>query len=147
MVAKTLWLPGMDSNHDFNIGFIICKLLIPLYRDCKEFHQFRGIGTHRYTEPIEISKRNTLEVRLKQVGGHDLLRNAAASRSCSWHARPGERAHRGLVSRVTGGNRAVGLFNRSGNATEVTLNWDEATLSGKCHLRLGLTCDRRNGLL
>ncbi len=35
------------------------------------------------------------------------------------------------VRELKDGNRAAGLFNRSGNATEVTLNWDEAKLSGK----------------
>jgi len=35
------------------------------------------------------------------------------------------------VRELRDGNRAVGLFNRSENATEVTLNWDEAALSGK----------------
>ena len=35
------------------------------------------------------------------------------------------------VRELKDGNRAVGLFNRSENATEVTLNWDEASLSGK----------------
>ena len=35
------------------------------------------------------------------------------------------------VRELKDGNRAVGLFNRSGNAAEVTLNWDEAALSGK----------------
>jgi len=35
------------------------------------------------------------------------------------------------VRELNDGNRAVGLFNRSENASEVTLNWDEASLSGK----------------
>ena len=33
------------------------------------------------------------------------------------------------------GNQAVGLFNRGGNATEATLNGDEATLTGKWIVR------------
>ena len=39
------------------------------------------------------------------------------------------------VRELKDGSRAVGLFNRSGNATEVTLNWDEAALSGKWTVR------------
>ncbi|MGA2175659.1 MAG: alpha-galactosidase, partial [Verrucomicrobiota bacterium] len=39
------------------------------------------------------------------------------------------------VRELKDGNRAVGLFNRSGNATEVTLNWDEAALAGKWIVR------------
>jgi len=35
------------------------------------------------------------------------------------------------VRGLRNGNRAAGLFNRSENATEVTLNWSEAALSGK----------------
>ena len=35
------------------------------------------------------------------------------------------------VRELKNGNRAAGLFNRSENATEVTLNWNEASLSGK----------------
>jgi alpha-galactosidase len=35
------------------------------------------------------------------------------------------------VRELKDGNRAVGLFDRGGNAAEVTLNWDEAALSGK----------------
>ena len=39
------------------------------------------------------------------------------------------------VRELKGGSRAVGLFNRGGNAAEVTLNWDEAALSGKWAVR------------
>lgn len=35
------------------------------------------------------------------------------------------------VRELKDGNRAAGLFNRGENAKEVTLNWDEASLSGK----------------
>ena len=35
------------------------------------------------------------------------------------------------VRELKDGNRAAGLFNRTENATEVTLNWNEASLSGK----------------
>ena len=34
------------------------------------------------------------------------------------------------VRELKDGSRAVGLFNRGGNGAEVTLNWDEAALSG-----------------
>jgi hypothetical protein len=39
------------------------------------------------------------------------------------------------VREITDGNRAVGLFNRGGNATEVTLNWNEAALTNKWIVR------------
>ena len=39
------------------------------------------------------------------------------------------------VRELKDGNRAVGLFNRSGTATEVNLNWDEAGLSGEWSAR------------
>jgi alpha-galactosidase len=39
------------------------------------------------------------------------------------------------IRELKDGSLAVGLFNRGGNATEVTLNWDEAALSGKWIVR------------
>jgi len=39
------------------------------------------------------------------------------------------------VRELKDGKRAVGLFNRGGDAKEVTLNWDEAALSGKWIVR------------
>ena len=39
------------------------------------------------------------------------------------------------VRELKGGARAVGLFNRGGNMTEVTLNWDEAKPSGRWKVR------------